>query len=132
MSKAEASVKERLASGDGTVSPTRRVLGWLEQGLGNVDLLETNMYWKPTKKTRDLKSEDRDVSRFKFLFDEVRPRVMVVHGKKAYRAFSKVFGEIPGNCVVLEEKHFSRGWSETKAKELVIKIKNALGSGLND
>jgi hypothetical protein len=98
------------------VSPTRRVIDWINEG-SRIPLLETNLYARPTADMRTL--TENDLRPFLYLLDAIKPRVIVAHGETTHQ----VLTEIGPDAHVLEERHFSRGWSREKAIALGKRIR---------
>jgi len=109
-----------------TTSNTRRVIGWILNFLGpEVRCLETNIYSMATKKERDLPKSKRQTAIFEHLLDAIEPRVIVSHGEKA----RKYLETQSLQSALITERHFSRGWSELRAKALADRIKSELKGG---
>jgi hypothetical protein len=112
------------------ISNTRRVIEWMTMELMPVKCLETNIYSKPTKQASDLNEKELVTYPFDFLLDRVCPEIMLLHGKDAIRHIEKTFATqlTLNNLTSVEAKwgrveimavpHFSRGWSEKKAREI--------------
>jgi hypothetical protein len=105
------------------VSNSRRVMEWVIEEAAPIAILETNIFGLPTPKATDLPPGDRDTSPFDLLMKRVKPDVIVVHGNEAREKLRE--REIAG--ILIEEKHFSRGWSEADARALGRRIKQACG-----
>lgn len=101
------------------ISNTRRVIDWILEGASPVRCLETNIYSAPTEQAADLVSKQRVTAPVDFLLAKLRPRVIVVHGDDAARHIQNQGLAARTICV----SHFSRGWSQTSARELGEKIK---------
>ena len=97
-----------------TISNSRRVIEWVLEGASPVTCLETNLYALPTEQAVDLASKLRVTAPFDFLLSRINPRVIVVHGADAaaYIKSKRLCGGI------ITVSHFSRGWSEEKARSL--------------
>lgn len=64
---------------------TRRALGWLLAGMGHSlaqRCLETNIFATPTRRERDLVYPNRKTEIFDFLFNNINPCVLLVHGNE--------------------------------------------------
>jgi hypothetical protein len=96
------------------VSPTRRVIDWICEAAAPTRCLETNVYSTATHDMASLEAGDRDAAIFRWLVETVNPSVIVAHGKDAGEEAERVSSQ----AKILAVPHFSRGWSETKAREL--------------
>lgn len=120
------------------VSNTRQRLNWLSEVLRPIKCLETNLYTKPTKKAKELRTQDQDIEIFKFLVTELRPEMLVLHGMDVIRDFEKNFSvtlEIDKfnkyvlfgkKTTIVSKRHFSRGWSKVKIESFAKEIKHNL------
>jgi hypothetical protein len=97
-----------------SVSNSRRVIEWIIQEAAPVSILETNIFALPTEQAKDLEMKDKKTSPFDLLMCWIKPEVIVVHGNEAREELRK--REI--RATVIEERHFSRGWSQTDARTL--------------
>jgi hypothetical protein len=98
------------------VSNTRRVIEWIIEEVRPLRCLESNIYAAATAKAKDLPKGEQNIAPFKFLLERIKPRVVVVHGKAAAEAIQTL--GIAKGVQVICEPHFSRGWSEEKARIL--------------
>ena len=96
------------------VSNTRRVIDWIAQEAKPVQCLETNIYAAPTEQASDLGHARRLTAPFDFLLDSVKPNVIVVHGNDAAAHLQTM--HVAAHVIVVP--HFSRGWSQAKARAL--------------
>jgi hypothetical protein len=64
-----------------SVSPTRERIERVVASLGPFRCLETNIYGVPTRKATALASTDRISKPFEFLIANLKPTVILVHGK---------------------------------------------------
>lgn len=103
------------------VSNSRRVIDWILQEASPVSILETNIYAAPTEAAADLAVTRRLAEPFDFLIDAIKPAVIVVHGKDAA---TYVQGKDLASRIIAVP-HFSRGWSQSSARELGQQIKSA-------
>lgn len=116
--------KIRKENNKSELSATRRRIQKLEEMVGAERILKMNLYAKATKKEKDLAKEDRDLSLFKFLLKNLKPKVIVMHGSKAKKAVLKLdLGEIDfqglKNVPIIYTQHFgSRGYSYQTVEEL--------------
>lgn len=65
------------------ISNTRRVLDWIAGSAYPVKCLETNIYSTPTVSIAELTPSLRSTAIFDFLFDTIRPAVVLAHGSDA-------------------------------------------------
>jgi len=98
---------ERKTSGKLRTSPTRERINRISNGAKT--FLETNIYFIPTSKEKDLKSKDKGTI-FKFLIEEIKPKVVLLHGRKAVKFFNKMESE---SLTINEEKRVRLCGSET-------------------
>lgn len=96
------------------VSPTRRVIDWICDAAAATKCLETNIYSMATPDMASLSEDNRDAALLGWLVQTIRPSVIVAHGKDACREAES----FSGRAKILGVRHFSRGWSEKKAREL--------------
>ena len=102
------------------MSNTRRVLEWVLQEAEPVRCLETNIYAAPTEQAAGLAPARRLTAPFDFLLDAIRPDLIVVHGKEAAMHMGNRGVATP----VIAVPHFSRGWSQSAARELGRQIRH--------
>lgn len=112
------------------VSNTRKRLDWIAEEAAPFQCLETNVFSVPSEELRDLPGDKRGTEVFDFLLRAIRPEVLVVHGQDAEKHAEEHLGiELtPGewtaavahgrSVAVIAVPHFSRGWSEDRAREL--------------
>jgi hypothetical protein len=116
-------------------SPTRRNIGWIVEAAAPVGVLETNIYFRPTPAAADLRADDRNTSVFEFLVAELKPKVLLLHGREVEERFNALYdaslsGEfrltsINGRSLFAAAvPHLSRGVSREKA--------HAMGRQLRD
>jgi hypothetical protein len=105
------------------LSNSRRVMEWVIEEAAPIAILETNIFALPTKRAKDLPPGDRDTSPFDLLMERIEPKVIVVHGNDA----KEELGRKKIDAILIEVKHFSRGWSQTEARALGRRIKRATG-----
>jgi hypothetical protein len=84
--------RHRLRSGDREMTPTRRRIRHFTDELKPIPVLETNVFAMPSEKAGALPPEHRNSELFRFLLREIRPSVVVTHGKPAVEAVSEFFG----------------------------------------
>jgi hypothetical protein len=104
------------------ISNTRRVIEWVIEEASPVRCLETNIYSVPTEQAADLSQKQRATAPFDFLLAKINPRVIVVHGVDAA-------GHIRSKNLrarVVAVSHFSRGWSQAKARSLGQQIRREI------
>lgn len=102
------------------ISNTRRVIEWIIEAASPVRCLETNIYAAATAQATDLTGDQRRADPFVFLLTAIRPRIVVAHGKDAEIAVRDTC--VDDTTVVIAESHFSRGWSQHRARALGAKI----------
>ena len=66
------------AARKGKNSPSRDIIGQIVKSARPVACLETNLFPKEVSRAADLREEDENTSAFKFLLQEIQPRVIVV------------------------------------------------------
>lgn len=103
------------------VSPSRRVIEWIVEEARPISILETNLHAIATEKQADLAKRDRQTDIFDFLMAAIGPTLIVAHGKKA-TDYVKRKGV---GVTLLDVPHFSRGWSEARARDLGRQIRQA-------
>ena len=122
-----------------SVGTTRRNLNKLADLVGAYGILETNTYSVPTEHYTDLQVEEKVTEVFHFLLTEIKPTLIITHGKDSADYFSREvqeFGDfaietvaIQGNChEIISVPHFSRGWSSQKLEEFADFINNDTGA----
>ena len=111
------------------ISNTRRVIEWIIEEASPVKCLETNIYAKPTEskpeleallKTMSSEERSRITAPFDYLLNQIAPNLVVAHDKDA-EAYLQARNFNP----IIPVRHFSRGWSEAKARELGLTIRKA-------
>jgi hypothetical protein len=95
------------------VSPTRRNIECFVEGAAGVRVLETNIYAKASDDMKSLDPASRDIAPFSFLLYTVKPKVIVVHGKRTLEAIRK--SDISAKLIVADH-HFSRKTSKDTAR----------------
>ena len=101
------------------VSNSRRVIEWILESAAPARCLETNIYAAPSEQITDLASEKRLTAPFDFLLSTIKPKLIIAHGTDAARHCQSM----TKNVVVWSVSHFSRGWSQSAAIDLGLKIK---------
>ena len=116
------------------ISNTRQRLGWIIEEANPVSCLETNVFSEATETLAELGANQRSTQIFEFLVRQLTPLLLVPHGKDARACIESLTGialpenEITGANVlghslkVLPVSHLSRGWSQSAARELGVKI----------
>ena len=102
-----------------TISPSRRVIEAIVKAAAPVRVLETNIYPPPTTEMAGLPKGKRDTELLRFLLKTIQPTMIVTHGKQA----AEVVQDLNPSGMIRKEDHFSRGWSNDKARDLGEKIK---------
>ena len=87
-------------------------------------VLETNIYATPTTAAAELALAQRESSPFQFLLETVRPKIIVAHGRDS----AAVVDRTGTTSMVVNERHFSRGWSGEAAEDLGRRLAGLLGS----
>jgi hypothetical protein len=112
------------------ISSTRQRIEWIIDAAKPVQVLETNLYQRATKRASDLAVEDRDSAALSFMLREIGPRVLLLHGKKVAEAFQVRYRQTPTDTftsmtiegrrmIVRGVPHLSsRGFSRSRATEL--------------
>jgi UDP-N-acetylmuramyl pentapeptide synthase len=100
------------------------VIEWIIDAASPISILETNIYAVPTQREVDLPALQRQTDLFDFLMEAVKPGVVVAHGKKAEEHLKSK--TLPAQLITVS--HFSRGWSEVRARDLGVRIKLACDS----
>jgi hypothetical protein len=106
------------------VSNSRRTIEWVVSEVGAALCLETNIYAAATEDYQSLAVAQRTTAPFDFLLQTIAPSIVVVHGKDAE---AHVRSKVP-NCKIIPVDHFSRGWSEAKARDLGRQVAELLRS----
>ena len=75
-----------------SLSSTRQRIDWIVAAAESVKILETNLYGLPTPAASDLGPEHRDATVFEFLLSEIKPHVLLLHGKEVRPHFERRFG----------------------------------------
>lgn len=100
-------------------------MDWIEAEAASVRFLETNIYSAASEEAKDLATERRITAPFDYLLREIRPLAVVAHGDDAVAHLrTKVEKER-----LIPVRHFARGWSQAKARELGGWIMREFGSG---
>jgi hypothetical protein len=126
----EAYVKDRQArplrpgrTRRSRISNTRRVLNWVSESAAPIKCLETNIYSAPAERAADLVAQQQITAPFNFLLKTIKPKVIVAHGEDA----SKHIQHMTRSTYVIRVPHFSRGWSEQRARALGQQVKSTCG-----
>ena len=107
------------------LSTTRRIMEQISEEASPVRILETNIYSVSSPDARSLAESDKSASTFDWLLSEIQPRLIVAHGRDA-EAHLKARQAYPGTDMWFVP-HFSRGWSQERARELGRDVKAACG-----
>jgi len=111
------------------ISPTRRRIEWICQSAAPARCVETNLYSIASKRTAELKSEDKGTKVLALLIEKVKPLVIFVHGKEATVYFEGLCRHkfVDGHperylisdlrTTVISGSHLFN-WSEAKARQL--------------
>jgi hypothetical protein len=112
------------------ISNTRRVIQWVIEEASPTKCLETNIYAKPAAsepelkallKTLSLEERNRIITPFNYLLRRIAPKLVVAHGCEAGEYLQAQNLKCKLKCV----PHFSRRWSEAKARDLGLNIRKA-------
>ncbi len=103
------------------ISNTRRVIEWVIEEACPTKCLETNIYAKATEEALDLQERNRITAPFDYLLERITPKLVVAHGKDAAEHLHAQNLKCELMCV----PHFARGWSEKKARELGLSVREA-------
>ena len=106
------------------ISNTRRVIDWIVSEASPVKILETNIYSAPSEEAKDLAAHARFTAPFDFLLSEIKPVVILAHGNDAVSHLSTR----ATNGKVVSLPHLSRGWSESRARDLGRQIAREFGN----
>jgi hypothetical protein len=120
-----------------SLSNTRQRIEWIVEAAQPIKCLETNLYGKATEEAKALSKSEQDSSIFEFLIQEVRPKVMFLHGVNTSRKVEDLT-----NCKiepgmdnvtevsiyswqtrVIADSHLSYGWSQDNARKLGEKLR---------
>ena len=104
------------------ISNTRRVIEWILEAASPVRCLETNLYAAPTEQATDLVSQQRITAPFDFLVASIGPRVIITHGNDA----AKYIRSKNVSAQIISVSHFSRGWSQERARDLGAQIRTLI------
>jgi hypothetical protein len=120
------------------VSPTRRSIDHIVKHATSGKILETNLYTKQTANASLLEETDKKTEIFEFLINEIKPKIVVLHGKSVKDFFRENYDEKINDDEFAEIKikkfrtlayatrHLSRGWSFEKLEELGKRIDNKI------
>ena len=117
------------------VGTTRSNLNKLIELIDSDEILETNIYSKPTERYAELRAEEKDTVVFQFLMTEIKPKLIITHGKDPARYFDRKvreFGDFEIETVIkkgnsydiMSVPHLSIGWSTKKLAVLADIIYN--------
>lgn len=106
------------------ISNSRRVIEWVTSELRPIECLETNIYATATEELRDLEQQRRRTAPFDLLLATIRPEVLILHGKDAEHHIRAA--KLSAKVIAVD--HFSRGWSEHRARELGRHVRSLLRS----
>lgn len=105
------------------LSNTRQRLEWIVASAKPTNVLETNLFSRPSSDEKSLAKENRVTDIFDFLVQTIQPKAILLHGKEAKEYFEKCIGEklsserfmpieYQGSVInLMAVSHFSRGWS---------------------
>ena len=77
------------------ISRTRKAINQFREGLNDKSskLLETNLFSKQTTNQKELEKYNQNTKPFEFMFENIRPKLIYVHGSKARKYFEKRYGK---------------------------------------
>jgi hypothetical protein len=81
---------ERIKLNKPKTSPTRNRIEVLRTSIQPYKLLNCNIYSKDTPRLKDLKSNDREVEIFNILLSEIKPKIVILHGRLTKKIFEKI------------------------------------------
>lgn len=93
---ARAEQREQAGKEGNKISKTRKGIDLISTQLEKEEIktLETNVYFKPTSKAKELKKEDRNAGQFLELLSLFKgsnnPKVIFIHGGKTLKTFAKM------------------------------------------
>ncbi len=120
------------------VSPTRRSIDHIVKHVTSGKILETNLYTKQTANASLLEETDKKTEIFEFLINEIKPKIVVLHGKSVKDFFRKNYDDRISDddfteinitnfrTLAYSTKHLSRRWSFEKLEELGKRIHNKI------
>ena len=117
------------------VGNTRSNLNKLADLIRTDEILETNIYSKPSEHYTELRAEEKDTVVIQFLLTEIKPKIIISHGKDPARYFDRKvreFGDFEIETVIkkgnsydiMSVPHLSIGWSNKKLAVLADIIYN--------
>jgi hypothetical protein len=113
----------------GKLGRTRRCIEILCQALKPLRCLELNLYHRFSKSEASLGKEHHDTALFDFMLKTVRPRVLVVHGRKPIKHLERLLGieiekdrfntaRFPGSRIELDVFAFANHFTRTKQEQV--------------
>jgi len=108
------------------LSNTRRVIECLVKTISPIKTIETNLFVKPTKTSKELNFEERESLIFEYLVQTIKPKVIFIHGNEVKEYLEKLYKikiikdnvniiELLGiKTIIISMNHLSRGWSKQK------------------
>jgi hypothetical protein len=87
------------------VSKSRLRMQEIKNELQNCQVLETNIYLRPTPKASELTKLDNSAF-FRYLIAEIKPKVIVLFGAKAIKEYNLLFPNKNSLIKIIESKHY--------------------------
>ena len=78
----------------GRYTRTRERIEQIAANAGREFTLDTNIYWRPTRRRRELKREHEITKGFIYLMSELQPKVVFAHGNDAFCFFQEYFPDL--------------------------------------
>jgi uracil-DNA glycosylase len=87
--------KLRLKKGKSELTKTRNLIEHFRKKLEEkgIPLMDTNIYMKETSRSNQLKKSEKDTNTFWYLIKTIKPRIIILHGKKPIEHFEEKTGE---------------------------------------
>jgi hypothetical protein len=105
------------------LSPTRYRLDLIGKEVSAV--LETNLYWVPSRRARDLQRGQRNIEPFCWLLKAISPHLVIVHGKKARAMSGTIRAILPNVRLIRADYHLSQ-LSYENVRRLIRQIRRRL------
>ena len=122
----------RRAEGKSELTRTRAMIEHLRKELKGrqISLLDLNLYLKPTPRANFLTADDKNTEVFWFIVNEIKPRLIYLHGNQPRVFFEKKFGiKIEINTFMYHDafnlfatNHLSYQISRERISEVALKL----------